>query len=325
MWQEFSKDNPHRIPQWRWERAGLLAEGQLALSRRRDDKWVKRAGQFRAALNRCLDPQSQYVLSEKFPDLFWAWQLWDARDDEERRLLTHEVEARWLAGDTPSRIADRAAMREDSVLAYEALFFNVKERLRSRSYVLHQVLGRAVQEGIRERAYDLIWKLFGYKYGPFALDYIVEILADLPRPENAAEVQALLKDVMKTQLARKATIVTITMDASNSFTQTEILGAYLKLMELETQRDGGRGSQATILMNVEAMLGAIPFSVGDKPAGRANGVPALEAADRFAAEPRGDELMLIAAGIRPDGADQVETLEFPALPPPGAAPAEAPA
>jgi len=56
---------------------------------------------------------------------------------------------------------------------YERIFFNVNEKLKNRDYIMTCVIGPSVHSGLSDRDFDLLWKLFGYLYGPVVLNAFV--------------------------------------------------------------------------------------------------------------------------------------------------------
>ena len=87
-------------------------------------------------------------LSERHPIIYWAYDIWYTRDDSGNPVRS-EVEARLLADDQIENIARRVATEVEIIEAYERLFFNVRERLADRGYLMHCVLGPAVHLGFQ--------------------------------------------------------------------------------------------------------------------------------------------------------------------------------
>ena len=81
-----------------------------------------------------------------------------------------EVEARLLAGQTNAEIADRLGLGGDTVEAYEAIFFAVRDRLAASDWVAACLLGVNLFEGFDAADSELVMKILGYHGGPFVLD-----------------------------------------------------------------------------------------------------------------------------------------------------------
>lgn len=96
-------DCPHRPPAWRWLQAGLLADGVIRPSRRLDDRSVRLAARFLAALRGCRDEGDRDALVARMPDLHAAYSIY-ADPDPMRRL---SLEAWLLTGEDFAAIAAR--------------------------------------------------------------------------------------------------------------------------------------------------------------------------------------------------------------------------
>jgi hypothetical protein len=250
--------------------------------------------------------------------------IWEARSQQEREMLAHEVEARLLSGDTWAHTAARAGVDVPTIQAYEALFFNVADRLDQESYIYHQVMGRSLQEGVRERQYDLLWKMYGYRGGPIVLDMLVATTPTMPRCDTLDELKVWMEQQTQLQSTQKAMIAARTLDASNGFNQVEVIRTYAQLREMEANVDNkGKGATTALTANVEAMCRALPFSVGRQRPGLERSLTAdsVHAYDGYEAELRGDEVMALSLGEEPPQLEQVKMLKFPPLPPPSKTPA----
>jgi hypothetical protein len=128
-----------RPPDWRWVRARLLGEEGLRL-RRFDDEWTRRARSFQREMNRRGGDPEHPGLAKLDPAVFGALRL--SRGDERRRW---EIEARLLAAQDSSGIAARTVVEAEIVTAFEALSYDVRDRLHASDWILAECLGlRAV-------------------------------------------------------------------------------------------------------------------------------------------------------------------------------------
>ena len=140
------------------------------------------------------------------------------------------------------------ATEVEIIEAYERLFFNVRERLANRGYLMHCVLGPAVHLGFQSSEYDLIWKLFAFLGGPLAVDLMIDQSVGHARPDRAGDLKYFVADVAQNDLRRVAMLALKTLRINN-FNAMEIIDKFLKLVELERTggsrwRDRHRGSQA---------------------------------------------------------------------------------
>jgi hypothetical protein len=302
-------DNPFRTPQWRWERAGTVLEGGPALSRKRDDAATGRAVRFRRHLQGASSPADFALLCEADAGLYWAHRLWSRRDDDLGRMAAHAIEARTLALQEPAAIARRLRIPAEAVVAYEEIFFDCRQAAADRcdDWILFNVLGQAVYRGLRAREYDLLWKLYGYHYGEHVLDALIRMAIEPARPDDPAGVQAAFADDTKGVLRIRATVAARTLTI-NDFTALPLLEHYRGWVEMERQGELSGGAQAGIMNNIHVMMTSLPFSVGKKDDSR---VPGLPAYDEAAAELRGDELLVLAAGGEAPTLARMEALAFP--------------
>src|SRR5205823_3925434 len=134
-------EDPQRPPDWRWGRAVERAETRGGSFRPCRDPYVVAAQRYREAWGRCRGAAGRQRLTTRFPALDQAFRVYADPGDPYR----HAVEARVLAGQPPADIADRTGLPAVVVLAYEAVFFDVRSRLRYPDYVLHRVIGPRLQ------------------------------------------------------------------------------------------------------------------------------------------------------------------------------------
>lgn len=300
MFQEYSARNPFRPVHWRWERSGLAVDGSLPLSRRRDDEWTRRAAKFRRRLFKCKDAFDQGCLSEEMPDLYWAYRLWDvvkydAEDQSQdyRCGVRYEVEARILAGEDDAAIARRTGLQPEDVLAFERVFFCVRDDLDRTTYIFHQVLGPAVQRGLYAREWDLLWKLYGYMRGPAMLDFMISAFQNWRSRTPDADVLRQLEADQAGMLLRQATITTQTFRI-NSETQGDVVNLWFKLKELERLGGPSAAGGDAMLAGLAKFLELNDYKVG-KPDPSREGRDALAFYDGGAIEFSGKRLVDMTA------------------------------
>ena len=159
--------SPFRKPDWRWLRANLMRRDSIRAGRR-DDDWVRRARRIQNALDRTAGDLDHRHVARTDPPVLAACRL---RLGDER--CRWELEARLLAAQNYPAIDSRTGIPAGVVEAYEALFFNVKEKLGCMDWVGAMVFGPRVFEGLAPDDVELIWKVLAYGLGPVALDALV--------------------------------------------------------------------------------------------------------------------------------------------------------
>jgi hypothetical protein len=219
---------PFQPPDWRWQRAGQLLD-ERSRRRRRDDDWVARGLKFQAALKKNGGDVQQPRLVRIHPEVLGAYLL---HHGEARRRW--EVEARLLAGQSDEEIAGRLGVSAEVIGAYEALFYAIRDRLRSSGWVAANVFGVRLYEGFDSSDVELLWKILAYRGGPMTLDalinndqekrapaknpevsrpldMLIEVMTTAVIPENALEflrLDALVREIDRDEAARSVAAVT---------------------------------------------------------------------------------------------------------------------
>lgn len=302
------RDNPLRAPNWRWLRAVQVDGGGPKPSQKRDGadgfNWIRRAIRLkrRNALN-ANRPHAVYELAQLDPDLFWAHSMWA----NEKAPTRWAVEARILAGESDEEIAKKIGCSPGVIGAYESVFFNVREKLEHREYVVNVVMADAVARGLSERQYDLLWKMFGFQGGSLVLDAMISKFTMIRRPEKSEDVSAFFQESAINSMRHKAAVAALTVPI-NSHTQLLLLDAYVKYVEIERTTENTTKANTNIVQNIGAMLTALPFKVGTKLDSEGDKMVPF---DNSAAELRGDELMIVTAGGKIQNQPAIENLRFP--------------
>ncbi len=260
---QYHPSNPFRSCSWRWESARIIREGKVrgAIKKFSEDAWVVKAYKFQRELATCKDEVDRYDLMDKYPELYGAYLIYQRGEEQDRHPLRFAIEARILADQDELDISTNLGISPKTVQAYEKLFFNVKEKLSNQDYIMTCVIGPSVHAGMSDRDYDLLWKLFGYLYGPAALDAFIHTTTRRHRPETLADIDATLAEAVRSSVQRKVAVVARTYTV-NPFSQSELLNIYARLLEMEKE-DGGEKNRDVILQNVQVMLDKLPFRAGE--------------------------------------------------------------
>jgi hypothetical protein len=154
----WSKSHPFRVPNWRWCRASTLAE-QPTIARSDDnDEEVLRAVRFVRKLNEKQRlPQPEEYAYRAYTNELYAPFRW-------------ELEARLLANQPSSLIAERLGAPERTVACYEAWFYNVRDKLNNPSYIYHMLVYPIAGDGPTKEA---IWKIYALTGSPDILDEVI--------------------------------------------------------------------------------------------------------------------------------------------------------
>lgn len=283
--------NPLRPVNWRWIRAGQLADG-ANISRQHDDRWTKMAGQFRRRQMAAVTPlaMQQLMSSSRLGNVFMAVAL--ATETAPAYVsLRAELEARILANEDNYALSDRLGLRADAIETYCQLFFDVRQRLQRKSFILHFVIGQEGGHRVTPNQYATLWKLFGYFGGPANLD---SLITGFEGPASLVGLTAseTMDSLIAAKQRQKMMIATVTLPI-NIATQQLIFESWVKLKQYEQSAQSAGSQRNTILANIDVLLENVaPFCVGKavtKPA-------RLVAKYEGAAELRGDELMNLSLG-----------------------------
>jgi hypothetical protein len=176
---------PSRPPDWRWRRAVLLARGE---DRRRkwDDRSVARARRSLKSPGRAgTDPavSGARLLRGGPPRRRW------------------EVEGRLLAGQADAEIAGHIGVEPDVVLAYEQLFFEVREWLGCTDWIVFHAIGLGPRERSLSGELETIWKSWAYFCGPLVLDALIESSPDEAGRRPTATADPRQKDLCDLAIA----------------------------------------------------------------------------------------------------------------------------
>ncbi len=289
--------NPFRPADWRWQRAQSLFEreiGSAAPSRNRDGPdgfiWITKARQFLQEYNRDASDAARSVLAERRPEIFWAHWVWT----NQANPVKHVIEAHLLARSDNHTIGYRCNMPPQCIEAYEALFYNVRDKIHHRSYILNVVIGPAIHRGLSEREFDLLWKLYGYFLGPCIIDALEGKFVNPTWCGTPTAVGAAVMDDAISTLKLKAALATKTIQV-NQHTQLAIMDAFTKFVEIERNTDSSGKAQEQILDHISAMMTTLPFNVGGRSSRTTMSMNSpLDAFDKTAIELTYEETMRLS-------------------------------
>lgn len=170
---------------WRWQRAVYLAGLPRLPSDGDDPKTLAVVDYIRGRQRGACCDSSRRV--ETVAAIDGAITL--ARSNDRTRW---EVEARILARQTDDEIATRTGLAPAVVGWYEVLFFNVRDRLNARDWIIC----RAIGSGFSVACQDLgqVLRAVGYLGGPAALDVMLAASAETPQQTEGVSPDPMLRD-----------------------------------------------------------------------------------------------------------------------------------
>lgn len=301
-------DSPFRVVDWRWQRARMLRDTGRIISRRRDDEMVARAKRFMDIRLRASDEADIDALYPTWGPLLYAHEIRFQTDN----MLRLELEARLLTSLTLEEIAAKMQQRVDTVQWYEALFFNVKDRLDNKSWIAHQVLGPEVHTGLSDREFGLLWKLFAYGGGHYVLEAVMDGWVNPVQAKKPDEVQGFCNTQSAARIDVKHCVNM--MNVRTNDTYSKIAFAELRARYREIEKLAGSGSSNDAIRdNLAAMLKSLPWGVGKNGAAPSS-VISLGKIDDSANGPieqRACDAMAVRAGREPEHANSLQALPTP--------------
>jgi predicted RNA-binding Zn ribbon-like protein len=322
---EYEQYNPLRQPDWRHTKALDLVE--RAWSRREEsqrnyrrytpafrthDKHVLAVARFEYAIRDAGDNLlARERLFSKSRAAYYAWQLsQDETAGSFGQRMRYVVEARLLAGEDDETIAKRLQTLPETIAWYEKTYFNIRDRMSARDWIVQHIFCRSAVAGIEGQPYDFTPKLFAYFGGPLALDGILYQLETGNRIGQADQYQDYFDRQVERVLRSRTAVESLRLEV-NRYNNMELLNVYCRLREVERQHyEGHGGAKTTLETAVNDMLESLPWSVGGGE--RRDSYPQDEYADS-AVELRADEERLVATGKAPEYVRNLKnfTLPFP--------------
>ena len=332
---QFHRYNPFRRPDWRLERVLRMVDrldDKPGRTTRRDDCYVKALRNFILRYRGASDDRSKEILATENPGLYFAFQIHEKRTDDEGRRKSTMIEARILAHQDDKAIAADMHTLPEVIEWYEALFFNVRDRLDSHDWVVDHVLIPALSVATEKNMtqeeqnaktslatmplhrmadpfFDPTIKFFAYFGGHFVLDYVISGF----RRGNLAYSRDELSnwfDGHTTQRLRQRSSVAASVFKIDESNVMQLFNIHVKLIEIERSNDTAENKQDQQHRIMGALISEIPWAVGKAGADLVKG-SAIEKYDNSAAELRDSEVQHLSVGENPDTIDGVELLTMP--------------
>ena len=335
---DYENFNPFRVPNWRWERVLKLCDryptpGRVTL---RDDEFVRKGRNFLLRW-RARDEEGRRELFWEEPGLFYAYEVHE-KSMEEPEPATF-IQARLLAGQPIAEIAKSVSTRPETIAWYEALYFNVSDRLENRDWITKQVLVPALiaqvntpkptstdedveedatkairdfiqQDEIAKPYMDGSLKLVSYFGGPLMADLMISGM-QAGKPLKAADDIAIWIDQGWAQVIRRRSMQAALQFKINKFNVMDLFAIHTRIMEIERSPENENKTRTSQENHIKAMVDEIPWLAGPDNK-KALTFQRLAEYDSQAAELRDNEVMQVAAGEEPAGLqDAVFPLRMP--------------
>jgi hypothetical protein len=167
-----------------------------------------------------------------------------------------ELEARILAGESDEVIGRQFSLQPEAVRWYEAIFFNVRDRLQAKSYITNHVIRLYQQGGNPGVNLETLWKWYGYWGGSRVLDAIVSNFAALPQPTDSNQVEQYFDEQLKQAIKYRAAVATQAIPWDDPKWAPRILKIWLRMLEIENRQSRSRQSktEVDIMLNMQALV-----------------------------------------------------------------------
>ena len=291
---------------------------------RHDDEFVRQARTF--VLRRRVtagDPAAEANLWFETPDLYYAYEFYERLAEEPESAMF--LEARLLSGQSFETIAEAMCITPGTVKWYEALFFNVADRLRHRDWITRQVLIPALiqvatvpadpfhDQRMVKPFLDGSLKMFAYFGGPHVVDVMLSGFKPGAPALTPDDLNGWFDRQWATTVRRRSTQAAMKFEI-NRYNVTEVFAVHAKIVELDRADDKGDAGQTAHEKAVKSLLEHIPFAAG-ADGGEPHRGTLVPAMDEKAFELRDVELLKLASGQAVEGL--VDDCPL-ALPPPRA-------
>jgi len=299
----FTEHDLYRPADWRYRRADWLRANGRYTRKNKDDRYVALARRYLVQREKCQDVYAEERLANQMPGLYYAHKIYLRTETDDRWT----IEARILADQPVNLIARKQHTTPEVIWWYEKLFFDVRDKLQSRDYIINRVLGPAVHRGINERDFDLLLKLYALLGGPLVVDALVSMsMLTGAKPQNEQELEAYFKRDTADCVRRKASLAARCVPI-NSHTQMTLLDTHHKLLALEQAKDDGIDATNQIITSLQTTLANIPFHAAkERPS-----LPALQGYDKLSVELRADELIRAGTGEELNLKEELTLFQFP--------------
>ena len=302
MLAHYERYNPFRDPSWRQERVLALVDRQPEPAqphRVHDDDYIKIYYSFLRHFKGGTE-EDRIRLFEEDPGLYYAYAFRNQPDFEWKALL----EARLLARESDEYIAANLGTLPGTITWYEKLFYNVRDRLHSRDYIIKACLGKSLarEVGRDDTLPDPVrytcYKLFGYFGGPIVLDVIMSGFGDNPFPLKPEKAEEWLDHSIRTAICSRGAMASqvFKIDKWNVMQLLEIQQRFIQF-EQEARLSSG-GASAEYQQNIESFFEQIPLSIGR--AAKEGSSPETLKFTNTAVEPRADEQLALSVGVVPE-------------------------
>jgi len=314
--------NPFLRPDWRWRRIIEILDDPGSTKRvcKYDDSYIVKGKTF---LNKWRKVSKRPNLQYDMPGPFFAKMLFDAIQTEPNTPFI--VEAMLLADFELEEIAKAVHTEPPAIEWYEALFFNVRPRLKNRHWILNQVLLPAADRYVVETHkptdakasktfaivkphFDMTLKFFSFYGGPVLCDFLLTGFKYGNYARMADDIGGWLDEHFSDQVRRRSAQA-IGQFEINQYNVMELAVIHSNIIAI-AKGTKGAGQMSSLERHIQAMLLDTPWTMGDSAKQIYKGT-VVGYCDEQAMELRDDVLQLASAGMAEPNFDEYKEFEWP--------------
>lgn len=302
----YQKFNSRRPLNWRFQRVTQLLEARpkaLPADPRLDDRYVTLARRFLGKLLATSEPDQQQLLFPKNPGLMYAYELYQDVDQTQAQL----VQACILSGMSDEDAGRRCCELPSTIDWYEAMFYNVRDRLDSPYWIVKNCLGPAAERFIDDHGRQFTNKMYSYFVGPQMLDMQITSFDPYYDWRSKTDLDEV-HDKHAAGTVRRRVASTLQTVEINRYNIMELTALHVRLMEMAREAKTGEEARTIIETNIAVMLDKLPWDVG-KPGGLSQAP--LRRYDNMNAELRANDMMAIGVGKEVDVPEEIRLLRIP--------------
>lgn len=255
-----------------WETVTALVDENQTPSRRPEDELYRRGCNFLRRWNPHTRASS-LLLKRDYPTFYRAHNLY-VNVRSERWI----IEAGLLTNVPLAELGQYVAQTPEVIEEYARFFFDVKDRLASRGYILNQVMMPAFARGMHQRDFDMMFKTVAYCMGWKLFTEFID------RNELSDAARLRIWNGMRDQTLKLGYLASHRMEINN-FNAPLIMDTCIKLAELE-HAVGTGAAQGEAMSLMKDLLNQCKIAI----------FPAKQAMDL--SELRADELMGAAKQLK---------------------------
>lgn len=243
------------------------------------------------------------------PGLYYAYEIHESAPPLKRAI----VQSRLLAGEDDVTIAKMVGTIPEAIQYYEAIFYNVRDRLEAQDWIISTVIVPGyLRSGVGEDETLMMYRFFGYFGGPMLLNFLLTgFKPGIAKPSSPEDLDFYLDKHVQSGIRRRSAVSVDTFEV-NKYNVMELFSTHCRLVEIEKSTESLEEAKSGLEANILAMMRQMPWSLSREPHETFKDSRLLEY-EEASMELTDEEQMLVAAGME---TDEIRSLMTFKLPPP---------